>query len=167
MRAVVQRVARASVSWSEDASKSTEPAPAAAERTESIGHGLAVLLGAGPEDRPEDADRLADKVAQLRIFRDEDGRFNRSLEDVRGEVLVVSQFTLYADTRRGRRPSFIGAADPDCARALYQRFVDRLSSRGLTTRTGSFGASMLVSLDNDGPVTLVLSTDPWETRISG
>ena len=166
MRAVVQRVARASVSWSEAAGEPSQT-PEPVRRSESIGPGLAVLLGAGPEDAPEDADRLADKVAQLRIFRDAEGRINRSLEDVQGEVLVVSQFTLYADTRRGRRPSFIGAADPDCARTLYQRFVDRLSSRGLTTRTGSFGASMLVSLDNDGPVTLVLSTEPWETRISG
>jgi D-tyrosyl-tRNA(Tyr) deacylase len=182
MRAVVQRVSRASVSWTENPRRQpggsgqepeqTEPPepsepPERTERTERIGPGLTVLLGAGPEDRPEDADRLADKVAQLRIFRDSDGRFNRSLEDVGGEVLVVSQFTLYADTRRGRRPSFIGAAEPECARQLCQRFANRLSERGLTTRSGSFGASMLVSLDNDGPVTIVLSTDPWETRISG
>jgi D-tyrosyl-tRNA(Tyr) deacylase len=173
MRAVVQRVTRASVSWTEAAGQepgepSDRPEPAEpAEHTERIGPGLTVLLGVGPPDRPEDADRLADKVAQLRIFRDAEGRFNRSLEDVAGEVLVVSQFTLYADTRRGRRPSFTGAAEPDCALQLCRRFADRLSERGLTIRTGSFGASMLVSLDNDGPVTIVLSTDPWETRISG
>jgi D-aminoacyl-tRNA deacylase len=181
MRAVVQRVTRASVSWMEAAGQPGEPSdrpepaeppepaqPAQpAEHTERIGPGLTVLLGVGRADRPEDADRLADKVAQLRIFRDAEGRFNRSLEDVAGQVLVVSQFTLYADTRRGRRPSFTGAAEPDCARQLCRRFAERLSERGLTTRTGSFGASMLVSLDNDGPVTIVLSTEPWETRISG
>jgi D-aminoacyl-tRNA deacylase len=170
MRAVVQRVTRASVRWTEATGQEPgEPSERAGgvEHTERIGPGLTVLLGAGPADSPEDATRLADKVAQLRIFRDAEGRFNRSLEDVDGEVLVVSQFTLYADTRGGRRPSFTGAAEPDCARRLCQRFADRLAERGLTTRTGSFGASMLVSLDNDGPVTIVLSTDPWETRISG
>jgi D-tyrosyl-tRNA(Tyr) deacylase len=158
VRAVVQRVGHASVGWT---------APTGEELIQDIGRGLVVLLGAGPADRLEDADRLADKVAQLRIFPDGEGRFNRSLEDVRGEALVVSQFTLYADTTRGRRPSFIGAAEPDCARQLCDRFAARLTERGLTTRTGSFGARMLVSLENDGPVTLVLSTEPWETRISG
>jgi D-aminoacyl-tRNA deacylase len=158
VRAVVQRVSEASVGWTE---------PGGEERSQRIGRGLVILLGAGPDDRTEDADRLADKVAQLRIFPDDEGRFNRSLEDAGGEALVVSQFTLYADTTRGRRPSFIGAAQPDCARELCDRFAARLTQRGLTTRTGSFGARMLVSLDNDGPVTLVLSTEPWETRISG
>jgi D-tyrosyl-tRNA(Tyr) deacylase len=158
VRAVVQRVAQASVGWTD---------PGGEERSERIGRGLAILLGAGPEDRSEDADRLADKVAQLRIFPDEGGRFNHSLGDVGGEALVISQFTLYADTTRGRRPSFAGAAEPDCARQLCDRFAARLGQRGLTTRTGGFGARMLVSLDNDGPVTLVLSTEPWETRISG
>jgi D-aminoacyl-tRNA deacylase len=157
MRVVVQRVSRASVSW-EDGGRT---------RREEIGRGLAVLVGAGPEDDPSHADRLADKVAQLRIFPDGEGRFNLSLEDVGGEALVVSQFTLYADATRGRRPSFIGAAAPDCARRLCGRFADRLAGRGVATRTGSFGAHMTVSLDNDGPVTLALSTDPWETRISG
>jgi D-aminoacyl-tRNA deacylase len=146
------------VSWTDGAGQ---------EQTESIGRGLSVLLGAGPQDRPEHADRLADKVAQLRIFPDDEGRFNRSLEDVAGAALVVSQFTLYADTTRGRRPGFAGAADPDSARELCDRFVARLTQRGLTTKTGSFGAHMLVSLDNDGPVTIVISTEPWETRISG
>jgi D-tyrosyl-tRNA(Tyr) deacylase len=158
MRAVVQRVVEASVSWTDTNQK---------EHTQGIGRGLAILLGAGPEDGLEDADRLADKVAQLRIFSDLDGRFNLSLADVQGEALVVSQFTLYADVRRGRRPSFSGAADPDWASELCDRFADRLLARGFTTRTGSFGSHMHVSLVNEGPVTVVLSTDPWETRING
>jgi len=158
VRAVVQRVSQASVAWTD---------PTGEERSQRIARGLVILLGAGPQDRPEDADRLADKVAQLRIFPDDEGRFNRSLEDTGGEALVVSQFTLYADATRGRRPSFAGAAQPDCAQKLCDRFAARLTERGLPTRTGSFGARMLVSLDNDGPVTLVLSTEPWETRISG
>jgi D-tyrosyl-tRNA(Tyr) deacylase len=157
MRAVVQRVSSASVRWEDGG----EP------RCEMIGGGLAVLLGAGPEDDPAQAGSLADKVAQLRIFSDDGGRFNLSLEDVGGDALVVTQFTLYADATRGRRPSFAGAAAPDSARRLCQCFVDRLVERGVTTRTGSFGAHMTVSLDNDGPVTLVLSTEPWETRIRG
>jgi D-tyrosyl-tRNA(Tyr) deacylase len=158
MRVVVQRVGRASVSWEADGEGPC---------TERIGRGLAILVGAGPGDDASDAERLADKVAQLRIFPDAAGRFDLSLEDVGGEALVVSQFTLYADATRGRRPSFVGAASPDCARELCQRFVDRLAERGVTARTGSFGAHMTVSLDNDGPVTLALSTDPWETRIRG
>jgi D-tyrosyl-tRNA(Tyr) deacylase len=156
VRAVVQRVSRASVSWEDEGPQLRE-----------IGRGLAVLVGAGPADGVAEADALADKVAQLRIFSDDGGKFNLSLEDVGGEALVVSQFTLYADATRGRRPSFIGAAAPDCARELYQRFADRLVERGVTTRTGSFGAHMTVSLDNEGPVTLALSTEPWETRIRG
>jgi D-tyrosyl-tRNA(Tyr) deacylase len=158
MRAIVQRVGRAAVSWDDE---SGQP------HREEIGRGLAVLLGAGPADDAAHADRLADKVAQLRIFPDADGRFNLSLEDVGGEALVVTQFTLYADATRGRRPSFIGAAAPDCARELCQRFVERLTERGVPTRTGSFGAHMTVSIENDGPVTLALSTEAWETRING
>ncbi len=155
MRVIVQRVSRASVSWLEEGRL----------RVEQIGRGLAVLVGAGPGDTLSDASRLADKVAQLRIFPDSAGRFNLSLEDVGGGALVVTQFTLYADATRGRRPSFIGAAEPDHARRLCQRFAERLAERGLHTRTGSFGAQMTVSLDNEGPVTMVLSTDAWETRI--
>ncbi|HEY4025553.1 MAG TPA: D-aminoacyl-tRNA deacylase [Candidatus Dormibacteraeota bacterium] len=158
MRVVVQRVGCASVSWEADGG---------GRRREEIGRGLAILVGAGPADEAAHADRLADKVAQLRIFPDEGGRFNLSLEDVGGEALVVSQFTLYADASRGRRPGFAGAAAPDRARDLCQRFADRLTERGVATRTGSFGAHMTVSLDNDGPVTLALSTDPWDTRIGG
>lgn len=152
----MQRVSRASVSWQDEAG---DP------RREEIGMGLAVLVGAGPADDRAAAEALADKIAQLRVFSDADGRFNLSLQDVGGEALVVSQFTLYADATRGRRPSFIGAAAPDCARELCQRFADRLAERGVATRTGSFGARMTVSLDNEGPVTLALSTDSWETRI--
>jgi D-tyrosyl-tRNA(Tyr) deacylase len=158
MRVVVQRVSRASVSWRDEDGRANRNA---------IGRGLTVLVGVGPDATAAQAERLADKVAQLRIFPDEAGRFNRSLQDVGGEALVVSQFTLYADATRGRRPSFIGAAAPDCARALCQRFADRLAEHGIVTRTGSFGAHMTVSLENDGPVTLALSTEPWETRISG
>jgi D-tyrosyl-tRNA(Tyr) deacylase len=155
---VVQRVLEAAVSWTDAAGK---------EHTQGIGRGLAILVGAGPQDRPEDADRLAEKIAQLRIFADVEGRFNLSLEDVQGEALIVSQFTLYADLRRGRRPSFDGAAPPDWARALCQHFADHLAARGVTTRSGSFGAHMHVSLINEGPVTVALSTDQWDTRIGG
>ena len=158
MRVIVQRVSRASVRW--------EDAGGQPQRQE-ISRGLAVLVGVGPGDSVKDADRLADKVVQLRIFPDEAGRFNVSLEDVGGEALVVSQFTLYANTTRGRRPSFIGAADPDRARELCQRFADHLAGRGVPTRTGSFGAQMTVTVDNEGPVTIALSTDEWETRIGG
>ena len=156
MRVIVQRVSRASVGWDE---------PGGQPQRQEIGRGLAVLVGVGPGDGAKDADRLADKVAQLRIFPDDAGRFNLSLEDVGGDALVVSQFTLYANSTRGRRPSFIGAADPDRARKLCQRFADRLTERGVPTRTGSFGAQMTVTVDNEGPVTIALSTDEWETRI--
>ena len=156
MRAVVQRVTEAAVGWRE---------PDGRQCKEQIGAGLAVLVGAGPEDRDGDAERLADKVAALRVFADAEGRFNRGLDDVEGEALVVSQFTLYADSTRGRRPSFIGAAAPEQASRLVDRFAGRLRERGIPTRTGRFGARMTVTLANDGPVTLVLSTDPWDTRI--
>lgn len=158
MRAIVQRVSHASVSWEDDGGQ---------RRRQEISRGLAILVGAGPADNVQEAERLADKVAQLRIFSDHAGRFNVSLEDIGGEALVVSQFTLYANSTRGRRPSFIGAADPDRARQLCERFAARLTERGIPTRSGSFGAQMTVSLDNEGPVTIALSTDPWETRISG
>jgi D-tyrosyl-tRNA(Tyr) deacylase len=157
VRAIVQRVSRASVSWREEDGR---------ELRREIGTGLAILVGAGPADDAAQAGRLAEKVAQLRIFSDADGRFNLSLMDVGGEALVVSQFTLYADATRGRRPSFVGAAAPECARELCDRFAARLAEQGVAVLTGSFGARMTVSLDNEGPVTLALSTDDWETRIS-
>lgn len=157
MRVIVQRVSRGAVSWTEEGG----------ELRNEIGTGLVILVGVGPNDIEAHADRLADKVAQLRIFADDGGRFNLSLEDVGGEALVVSQFTLFADATRGRRPSFIGAGDPDRAQELYERFAQRLRERGIPTRTGSFGAHMTVSLDNDGPVTFALSTDDWRTSIGG
>src|SRR5215467_13915754 len=156
MRVIVQRVSHASVSWADDGGL---------PQRQAISRGLVILVGAGPADSEREAERLADKVAQLRIFPDQAGRFNVSLEDIGGEALVVSQFTLYANSTRGRRPSFIGAADPDRARELCQRFADRLTERGVPTRTGSFGAQMTVTVDNEGPVTIALSTDEWETRI--
>jgi D-tyrosyl-tRNA(Tyr) deacylase len=120
----------------------------------------------GPGDDIKNADRLADKVANLRIFADDEGRTNRSLIDVGGEALVVSQFTLYADTSRGRRPSFIRAGDPKQAEALYEHFAEQLeSAHGIPTKKGSFGANMTVSIENDGPVTLALSTDDWPTSV--
>jgi D-tyrosyl-tRNA(Tyr) deacylase len=125
----------------------------------AIGEGLVVLLGVGPGDTEATADDLAQKAAELRIFRDEAGRTNRSLLEVGGAVLVVSQFTLFADTRRGRRPGFTGAADPDLAERLYLRFAERLSSLGVSVATGRFGAEMAVSLVNDGPFTIWLDTD--------
>lgn len=131
----------------------------------SIGHGLAILVGAGSDSTPADAHRLAEKTANLRLFRDAAGRTNLSLLDVGGSALVVSQFTLYADLSRGRRPSFLGAGDPDQARARYQAFADHLHAQGVLVETGSFGAEMVVSIENDGPVTLVLSTDDWPTRV--
>ena len=152
----MQRVAHAAVRWTGEEGTG---------HCSAIGRGLLLLVGVGPEDGEAEADRMADKVAHLRIFPDDEGRSNRSLQDVGGEALVVSQFTLYADTTRGRRPSFIRAGDPDRAEDLYRRLAAQLEGLGIPTRTGSFGAQMTVSLENDGPVTLVLSTHPWDTRI--
>jgi D-tyrosyl-tRNA(Tyr) deacylase len=157
VRVVVQRVSRAAVSWRD---------PEGKEERREIGTGLAILLGVGPDDDPAQAERLAEKLANLRIFADPQGRTNLSLKDVGGEALVVSQFTLYADLSRGRRPSFIRAADPKEAERLYEHFAQQLAqTHGIPTKTGSFGAHMTVSLDNDGPVTLALSSDDWPTRV--
>jgi D-tyrosyl-tRNA(Tyr) deacylase len=123
-----------------------------------IGQGLVVLLGVGPEDVEATADALARRVTELRIFEDDDGRTNRSLVDVGGQVLAISQFTLYADTRRGRRPGFTGAAEPAVAERLYQRFVTALRSLAIDVATGRFGAVMAVELVNDGPFTIWLDT---------
>src|SRR6478609_1514757 len=139
MRAVVQRVARA---------RST---PGGA-----IDAGLCVLLGVAAGDSASDADRLAAKIARLRIFEDEDGRFDRSLLDTGGAALVVSQFTLIADTAKGNRPSFAGAARPEEAEPLYERFCAELEGLGVPVSRGVFGARMAVELVNDGPVTIVL-----------
>jgi D-aminoacyl-tRNA deacylase len=130
----------------------------ASEVIGSIEHGLVVLLGVGPEDDDATADALARRVAELRIFEDDEGRTNRSLIEVSGGALVVSQFTLYADTRRGRRPGFSGAASPALAERLYLRFAAALQAIGVTVATGRFGTEMAVELVNDGPFTIWLDT---------
>ena len=145
MRAVVQRVSRARVT-------------VGAETTGEIGPGLLVLLGVSVDDTPERARWLADKVVGLRLFNDADGKMNRSLLDVGGSALVVSQFTLYGDCRKGRRPSFIAAAGPELAVPLYEAFVDAVRAQGVPTATGRFGAMMQVELVNDGPVTLIVDS---------
>jgi D-tyrosyl-tRNA(Tyr) deacylase len=121
-----------------------------------ISKGLVILLGIGVGDTEVQVQPLAEKVAFLRIFEDEDGKTNRSILDVGGEAIVVSQFTLYADTRKGRRPSFTDAAPPDAARLLVDRFVHSLIEQGVPTQTGEFGAEMLVDIANDGPMTIWL-----------
>ncbi len=146
MRLVVQRVTRATVS-------------ADGEQLGEIGRGAVVLAGIGRDDNAAVVDRMADKLIGLRYFEDEEGRTNRSLADAGGSLLVVSQFTLYADVRRGRRPGFTGAALPDQAVPLLERFVERLRVSGVEVSTGRFGASMAVELVNDGPFTLVLDSD--------
>jgi D-tyrosyl-tRNA(Tyr) deacylase len=120
------------------------------------GPGLVILLGVGHTDNEEQARFLVEKISTLRIFEDQDGKFNRSILDVKGEALVVSQFTLYADTRKGRRPSFTEAALPEKAKPLVDRFVELLSAQGVPTQKGDFGAHMLVEIHNDGPVTIWL-----------
>ena len=121
-----------------------------------IGAGLVLLVGIGPGDGDEQARYLAEKIANLRIFEDEQGKMNRSLLDTGGEALVVSQFTLYADTRKGRRPSFTDAALPQVASPLVERFAQMLREQGIPTQTGEFAAHMLVEIHNDGPVTILL-----------
>ena len=130
----------------------------AGELKGQIGHGLVVLLGVGTGDREGDAEYLADKVLNLRVFPDDAGQMNRSVLDVGGGLLVVSQFTLYGDARKGRRPSYIDAAAPDEANRLYGRFVERLRPSGLTVATGVFRAMMDVALVNQGPVTILLDS---------
>jgi len=155
VRIVAQRAASGSVSWEEDG----------AQKVETIGPGLVLLVGAAPNDDEATARRMADKLVDLRVFADEAGRMNLSLTDVHGSALIVSQFTVFADMSRGRRPSLLGAGDPKRAEELYRAFVQRFRERGIETRTGSFGAVMRVSIENDGPVTLVLSSDDWPTRV--
>ncbi len=145
MRAVVQRVSRASVVVD-------------GQVTGAIGAGLVVLLGVGREDTTEDAGYLAEKVANLRILEDEQGKMNRSLVETRGAALVVSQFTLYGDARGQRRPSFVQASPPEQAGTLYEEFVRALRALGVTVETGIFRARMAVELVNDGPVTILLDT---------
>ena len=145
MRAVVQRVARASVIVDGDTAG-------------AIGKGLMILLGITHDDEEEQARWLAHKIAGLRIFEDEEGKMNRSLLDVGGSALVVSQFTLYGDCRKGNRPSFTDAAHPEMARKLYDEFVHNLRQNSLRVETGEFQAKMSIRLENDGPVTLILDS---------
>ena len=122
----------------------------------SIKKGLVILLGIGPEDNAAKTTALAKKIAQLRIFEDDHEKMNLSLLDIKGEAIVVSQFTLFADTRKGNRPAFVSAAKPDLARPLVDQFVEDLKTLGIPTQSGVFGAHMLVSLENDGPVTICM-----------
>jgi D-tyrosyl-tRNA(Tyr) deacylase len=146
MRAVVQRVTQARVR-------------VAGETVAEIGRGYVVLLGVRGSDGPGDADALAEKVAHLRIINDEAGKMNRSILDAGGDVLSVSQFTLYGDTARGRRPSFVQAAEPARAETLYERFNERLRTLGVPVQTGTFRAMMSVEIYNEGPVTILLDTE--------
>ncbi len=143
MRAVVQRVSRARVLVDGTV-------------VGQIARGLLVLLGIGHEDTPDQAHWLADKIAGLRIFEDEHGKLNRDVLEAGGAILVVSQFTLYGDCRKGKRPSFVAAAPPEVAMPLYQSFIDAVRAHGIATETGRFGAMMDVELVNDGPVTLIV-----------
>lgn len=145
MRALLQRVSRASVRVD-------------GQVVGQIGQGLMVLLGIGQGDSEKQVKWLADKIVQLRIFEDDEGKMNRSLLDIQGEILVVSQFTLYADTRRGRRPGFTSAAPPALAIPLYEQCKSTLASYGLTVASGIFGATMSVQIHNEGPVTIWLDS---------
>ena len=131
------------------------------ERTGSIGHGMVVLLGVGASDSAIDGERLAAKIASLRIFDDGSGKLQHTLADASGSALVVPQFTLYGDVRRGRRPDFMAAAPPELGRRLFDAFCGVLRASGSTVATGTFGATMRVQIDADGPVTIVTSTDRW------
>ena len=143
MRVVLQRVRRGKVSVD-------------GRSVAEIGPGMVILLGVGPDDIESSARALVEKIAHLRIFEDDQGKMNLSIQDIGGAAIVVSQFTLYADTRKGRRPSFVDAALPDVARPLVERFAALLAEQGIPTQTGEFGAHMLVEIENDGPVTILL-----------
>ncbi len=151
MRAVIQRVSSCSVIVENQIISRTGP-------------GLLVLLGVGAGDAPADADWLADKIAGLRIFEDENGKMNRAISETNGEMMVVSQFTLYGDCRKGRRPSFVAADPPETAESLYLYFTDRVRGMGIRVQTGQFRAMMAVSLVNDGPVTLVVDSSISSNR---
>lgn len=145
MRAVVQRVSKASVTIAQ-------------QEVGKIDQGLVILLGIHEKDTQDDVDYLVKKIAQMRIFEDEQGKMNRSVEDAEGQILSVSQFTLFADTKKGNRPSFISAARPETAIPLYEAFNEGIRNRGITVATGQFGADMAVSLINDGPVTIIIDS---------
>jgi D-aminoacyl-tRNA deacylase len=146
MRAVVQRVSRATVTIDEKV-------------TGEIGHGLLVLLGVGQSDNESDAEYCAEKICGLRIFEDDEGKMNRSLLDGGGSVLAVSQFTLYGDVRRGKRPSFDAAARPEGAKRLYEYFVEKIRAAGVHCETGRFQEMMHVALVNEGPVTILIDSE--------
>ena len=148
MKAVLTRVSSASVSID-------------GQVRGEIGKGFLILLGVGPNDTPQTCKRLADKCLGLRVFTDENGKMNLSLTDVGGQVLVVSQFTLYGDCKKGRRPSFTDAAPPSIAIPLYEQFLQECRDHGFEPQHGEFGADMAVASVNDGPVTLILDTDQW------
>jgi D-tyrosyl-tRNA(Tyr) deacylase len=145
MRAVIQRVSKASVAVDSDT-------------VGEIGPGIVVLLGVSVDDTESNAEKMIEKVLNLRVFNDEEGKMNLSCLDVGGDALVISQFTLYGDCRKGRRPSYVRAAGPDKARYLYEYFVSKMTGYPLRVRTGVFGAMMTVELANEGPVTLVVET---------
>jgi len=147
MRAVIQRVSEASVEIE-------------GKEKGRIGKGLVILLGIAKGDTFKDADHLAEKICNLRVFEDEKGRFNLSLRETKGELLVISQFTLLGNTRKGRRPGFDDAASPEEARVLYKDFVEILREKGIKVETGIFGARMLVKIYNDGPVTFIVESPP-------
>lgn len=154
MRLLLQRVTRASVTVD-------------GKIVASVGHGLVVLLGIGNEDTEEQARFLAEKTAQLRIFEDDQGKFNLSVLEAKGEAIVVSQFTLYGDARKGRRPSFSDAARPEVAAPLVEKFCDHLRAQGVPVQTGIFAAHMLVEIQNDGPVTIWLEKEPGLDKHGG
>jgi len=150
LRAIVQRVSEAGVSVKNDKESLKE--------INKIRKGLVVLLGVGREDGEEDAEYLAEKISNLRIFPDQDDRMNLSVIDVGGEVLVISQFTLYGDCRKGRRPDFTSAAPPEVAKGLYEKFIEEVKARGVEVKSGEFQARMLIDIHNDGPVTILLES---------
>jgi len=151
VKALIQRVTSAKVTISDDI-------------IGEIGRGWLVLLGVGKTDSGGEIPKLVEKLMDLRLFSDEDGKFNLSVKDVQGEILVVSQFTLYADCSRGRRPSFTDAAEPEKANQLYEQFIEELRMKSLPVATGRFGADMEVSLVNDGPVTILLDSATWSAH---
>ncbi len=146
MRAVIQRVSNASVQIN-------------GNTTGHIGHGLVVLLGIRAEDTRRDLQWLADKIVHLRVFADDEGKMNISLTDIGGEMLIISQFTLYGDCRKGRRPGYSNAAPPEIAKPLYLQFIEEVKRHQISIATGTFGATMAVEFVNDGPVTLLLDSE--------